>query len=69
MIQRLETMLAPSAKIADVIDPIFRGETSLIFIIGGLGHFGAHTEMLARRTSRPGGISSARSAIRPCCCG
>ncbi len=33
---------------ARMADPIFRGATSLIFIIGGLGHFGAHTEMLAR---------------------
>jgi putative oxidoreductase len=41
------------AQSHDVIDPVFRVLTSLIFIIGGLGHFGASDTMLARMAESP----------------
>jgi putative oxidoreductase len=53
MIRRIEDWLEPSAKAKAVIDPLFRVLTSLIFIIGGLGHFGQHEVMLARMEESP----------------
>lgn len=35
------------------IDPLFRLLTSLIFIVGGLGHFGRADDMLARMAESP----------------
>ena len=34
-------------------DPVFRVATSAIFIIGGIGHFGAHDHMLERMAESP----------------
>jgi len=53
MISRIEAFLAPSDRLAALIDPLFRVSTSLIFIIGGLGHFGRHDDMLARIEESP----------------
>ncbi|WP_371420826.1 DoxX family protein [Tardiphaga sp.] len=53
MIGRLENALAPSRRLAAAVDSIFRIGTSLIFIVGGLGHFGRHGEMLARIDESP----------------
>lgn len=49
----IERWLEPSEKIKAIVDPIFRGLTSLIFIIGGLGHFGQHEMMLGRIEGSP----------------
>ena len=46
-IGRLESALAPFSPLAAAFDPIFRIGTSLIFIVGGLGHFGRKLEMFA----------------------
>mgnify|MGYP000100189905 CR=1 FL=1 len=48
MIDKLDMFLKPSAKLSAVAAPLFRILTSLIFIIGGLGHFGQHQVMLDR---------------------
>ena len=53
MIRRIEAFLAPSDRLAALIDPLFRVSTSLIFIVGGLGHFGRHDDMLARIEESP----------------
>jgi len=53
MISRIEAFFAPSDRFAALIDPLFRVSTSLIFIIGGLGHFGRHDDMLARIEESP----------------
>jgi hypothetical protein len=39
--------------LAELIEPLFRVMTSLISIIGGLGHFGQHRVMLARMQESP----------------
>ena len=48
MIHRLEDLLSGASRFTPIADPIFRLLTSLIFIIGGLGHFGQHQMMLDR---------------------
>jgi|TARA_R100001244_G_scaffold6593_2_gene7782 putative oxidoreductase len=53
MIRAIETFIAPSHKLSAWADPVFRVLTSLIFIIGGLGHFGEHQYMLDRMTDSP----------------
>jgi putative oxidoreductase len=53
MINSFERWLQPSGRTTALVDPIFRVTTSLIFIIGGLGHFGQHAEMLARVEESP----------------
>ena len=49
----IERWLEPSARMESLIDPLFRLLTSLIFIIGGLGHFGQHQVMLDRMEESP----------------
>ena len=46
MIRNMENSLATWAAKVRLIDPVFRLCLSLIFIIGGLGHFLAHEYML-----------------------
>lgn len=53
MIRTIENWLTPGAGTAAIIDPVFRVLTSLIFIIGGLGHFGQHDMMLDRMVESP----------------
>ena len=53
MIDKLDMCLKPSAKLSAVAAPLFRILTSLIFIIGGLGHFGQHQVMLDRMEQSP----------------
>ena len=53
MLQKLEQWLAPGPRVAALVDPLFRVLTSLIFIIGGLGHFGQHDMMLQRMAESP----------------
>ena len=53
MIRRLEAWLQPSARMSAMVDPVFRVTTSLIFVVGGLGHFGQHDEMLVRMAESP----------------
>lgn len=53
MIRVIETYLKPSGRLKDLSDPVFRVLTSLIFIIGGLGHFGEHQYMLNRMKDSP----------------
>lgn len=53
MIRAIETYLKPSRRLQDLSDPVFRVLTSLIFIIGGLGHFGEHQYMLTRMKDSP----------------
>jgi putative oxidoreductase len=50
---KIESWLEPTAKTKSLIDPLFRVLTSLIFIIGGLGHFGQHDMMLERMEDSP----------------
>ncbi|MCO4092941.1 MAG: DoxX family protein [Sphingorhabdus sp.] len=53
MFTTIEHWLEPSAPTKTLIDPLFRLLTSLIFIIGGLGHFGQHDVMLERMEESP----------------
>lgn len=53
MFQKLDQWLAPGPRLTALADPLFRVLTSLIFIIGGLGHFGEHQEMLDRMAESP----------------
>lgn len=53
MLTRLDAWLSPSDPLRSWIDPIFRVATSLIFIIGGIGHFAAHEHMLERMDDSP----------------
>lgn len=53
MIRTIETYLTPSQSLRDWAGPVFRVLTSLIFIIGGLGHFGEHQMMLDRMVESP----------------
>lgn len=53
MLRRLNDSLPRPEWLGWTVDPIFRVLTSLIFIIGGLGHFGQHQEMLARMAESP----------------
>ena len=53
MLHRIDRLLAPNGSQRELIDPVFRVLTSLIFIIGGLGHFGQHQMMLDRMAVSP----------------
>ncbi len=53
MLRQIDTLLAPAPGWRDLVDPVFRILTSLIFIIGGLGHFGQHQMMLDRMAESP----------------
>ncbi len=53
MMRKFESLMEPGEQVKAVADPIFRFLTSLIFIIGGLGHFGRSNEMLARMEESP----------------
>lgn len=53
MLTAIERWLEPGALTKALIDPLFRLLTSLIFIIGGLGHFGQHDVMLERMKESP----------------
>lgn len=50
---QIDNSLAPGHARRGWFDPIFRVATSLIFIIGGIGHFGAHDYMLERMQESP----------------
>jgi putative oxidoreductase len=50
---QIDTWLAPGEQLRDWLDPVFRIATSLIFIIGGIGHFAAHDYMLERMAESP----------------
>ena len=50
---QLDTWLTPGEVFRAWSDPIFRVTTSLIFIVGGIGHFGAHSYMLERMRESP----------------
>lgn len=50
---QIENWLAPGDARRGWLDPIFRVATSLIFIVGGIGHFGAHDHMLERMAESP----------------
>jgi putative oxidoreductase len=49
----IEAMITPPENIKDWSDPVFRILTSLIFIVGGLGHFAQHQIMLDRMEGSP----------------
>jgi len=53
MLRRLDNWLRPSDQVASLVDPAFRVLTSLIFIVGGLGHFRQHEVMLKRIGESP----------------
>ncbi len=53
MIRKINNWLTPAPNMTAFADPVFRLLTSLIFIIGGLGHFGGHSDMLERIKESP----------------
>lgn len=53
MLNNLENWLEPGPGTKATVDLLFRILTSLIFIIGGLGHFGQHDVMLERMAESP----------------
>jgi putative oxidoreductase len=53
MLRAIDNWLEPGPSLKALADPVFRLLTSLIFIIGGLGHFGQHTVMLDRMAESP----------------
>src|SRR3546814_12511481 len=53
MFANIERWLEPGVKWKALIDILFRILTSLIFIIGGLGHFGQHQMMLDSMKESP----------------
>lgn len=53
MLRKFERKLDRGERYTSTIDPIFRLLTSLIFIIGGLGHFGRADDMLLRVEESP----------------
>lgn len=53
MLKQIDRILTPSPSRAALIDLVFRVLTSLIFIIGGLGHFAQHQIMLDRMAESP----------------
>lgn len=53
MLGRIEQWITPGERTATIIEPLFRLLTSLIFIVGGLGHFGQHKVMLERMEESP----------------
>ena len=52
-LNELDARLSPGEPLRSWIDPVFRVATSLIFIIGGIGHFAAHDHMLQRMEESP----------------
>ena len=52
-LMQIDNWLAPRDVLRGWIDPVFRVTTSLIFIVGGIGHFGAHDHMLERMAESP----------------
>lgn len=52
-LSRLDAMLEPPPALQRLAQPVLRVATSFIFIIGGLGHFGAHQTMLDRMAESP----------------
>lgn len=50
---QIDAWLAPGEQMRTWFDPVFRIATSLIFIIGGIGHFAAHHHMLRRMEESP----------------
>jgi putative oxidoreductase len=50
---QIDARLAPREKVKAWLDPVFRTATSLIFILGGIGHFAAHEYMLERMAESP----------------
>tara|TARA_B100001057_G_C22654259_1_gene873336 strand:+ start:455 stop:913 length:459 start_codon:yes stop_codon:yes gene_type:complete len=53
MLRKLDNALARMAEKVTIVDPVFRLSISLIFMIGGLGHFFAHQHMLGRMHLSP----------------
>lgn len=53
MLRSIERALTPGASMRRIVDPIFRLLTSLIFIVGGLGHFFQDRMMLDRMAESP----------------
>ena len=53
MLRSIDALLTPSQRWSRIAELIFRAFTSLIFIIGGLGHFGRHHMMLDRMAGSP----------------
>lgn len=53
MFSKVERWLEPGAHSKALVDLLFRILTSLIFIVGGLGHFGQHRMMLDRMKESP----------------
>ncbi len=53
MLRRLNDALPRPRWLALSADPVFRVLTSLIFIVGGLGHFARHDAMLDRIAESP----------------
>ena len=49
----LDAYLARQSRHADTTNTVFRVLLSLIFIVGGLGHFGQTSQMLARINESP----------------
>ena len=49
----IESCLKSFSKYAPKSDLVFRITISLIFIVGGLGHFGEHQYMLDRMATSP----------------
>lgn len=52
-LSRIDAWLAPGEQLRSWFNPVFRVTTSLIFIIGGIGHFAAHDYMLERMEESP----------------
>ena len=50
---QVDAWLAPGEQLRSWFDPVFRVATSLIFIIGGIGHFAAHDTMRERMAESP----------------
>lgn len=53
MLVNIERWLEPSTHGKALVDLLFRLLTSLIFMVGGLGHFGQHQMMLDRMKESP----------------
>ena len=50
---QIDAWLAPGEQLRTWFDPVFRVATSLIFVVGGIGHFAAHDYMLQRMAESP----------------
>ncbi len=53
MLAAVEGALGRARRYSNIADPMFRLLTSLIFIVGGLGHFGRADDMIARIAESP----------------